>query len=365
MRAYGSDRLRMNGDRAILFCLIPKNWTARVPRTLTSSEHPGTAVLWEGELYEVVEALQTGNAVRYELEPWRDEHIIRYSEGYDEATETVRAEQNRLGTARTRKRTVVNLTGMLAGYLPAPVQNELASELGVFPNRFTILSGVLSLVIAALSTTAVVGSYMRQQGALVPGDPEAPAAAASGEVPMWLVGVALYLTFETIIRFFFVLSQNRPIGSVPGFIGYTIYWLVSPRRAKMVSPFEVPRGERLFTLPPEEHVVLSDKVRMWGPFLTLLTPVEQKRLMETVGFDYRREAVKVAAFILVFCLVGVVSSVASLREEPRLSAFVSLVVALGLGGEQALRLAAFGRGPAGSVLGALVRPFVRGLLERR
>ena len=57
MRAYGSDRIRPLDDGAVvLSCRLPKaGWTARVEKTLTRSEHPGTAILWDDAYYEVVE----------------------------------------------------------------------------------------------------------------------------------------------------------------------------------------------------------------------------------------------------------------------------------------------------------------------
>jgi len=64
--------------------------------------------------------------------------------------------------------------------------------------------------------------------------------------------------------------------------------------------------------------------------------------------------------LLLLACAGAISSFASL---PRFSALVSLVVAAGIGIEQVVRLSAFRRGPAGSILGALVRPFARKLLR--
>ena len=62
MRAYGSDRLRVAGEKLILWTRVPKpKWVARVPKTLTKSEHPGTAILWEDQFFEVVKAEQLPN----------------------------------------------------------------------------------------------------------------------------------------------------------------------------------------------------------------------------------------------------------------------------------------------------------------
>src|SRR5258706_9014327 len=76
MQAYGSDRVRSeDGERVVLLSRIPKAWTPRAPKTLTTAEFPGTAVLWEERYFEVLsaEALPQGG-VRYVLGPWQEMH---------------------------------------------------------------------------------------------------------------------------------------------------------------------------------------------------------------------------------------------------------------------------------------------------
>lgn len=365
MRAYGSDRLRMQGERIILFSPIPKNWVPRVEKTLTNPEHPGTAVSWDGEFYEVIAASQAGSSVRYELEAWKEVHMIRVVDVYDEATEQQRVIEHRKAIARGTKRKAANFIGMLTGYLPATVQNEMASELGITPNKLTALSGVLSLAIAAMLMLMVVGAIVASSPNYVPSEVSDVANGEGGEVPGWAFVVGGFLLLETLIRFFILMSQGRPVGSVLGFIGYTLFWLIAPNRSKLVSPFEAPKGERLFVMEQPEHVVIADKLTLWSPLLTLLTPDEQRKLTATCGYDYRLYGMKVAVFILVFALIGVGSSIGVLNSTPRVSAFVSLAVALVLAIEQILRISTMRRAPAGSILGFLVRPFMRDLLERR
>ena len=81
MLTHGSDRARQAGDKVILHSAIAKGWTPRVAKTLTSAEHPGTAVLWEEQFYEVIEATpQQSGGVRYVLASWRDDQTIRVFE---------------------------------------------------------------------------------------------------------------------------------------------------------------------------------------------------------------------------------------------------------------------------------------------
>jgi hypothetical protein len=86
--------------------------------------------------------------------------------------------------------------------------------------------------------------------------------------------------------------------------------------------------------------------------------------MAAIGFDYRRHASGLAWIILLGSLLGVLVSFGKFRDYRTVSAFFSMLVASGLAIEQIFRLTAFSRGPAGSVLGFLARPFVRKLLER-
>src|SRR6476661_946486 len=97
MQAYGSDRVRADdGERVVLLSRIPKAWTPRAPKTLTTAEFPGTAVLWEERYFEVVSAepLPQGG-VRYVLEPWQEMHAMRTVDHYDDAHEAARMEDYR------------------------------------------------------------------------------------------------------------------------------------------------------------------------------------------------------------------------------------------------------------------------------
>src|SRR2546430_2133342 len=89
VQAFGSDRIRrIDGEQVTLDSRLSKGWTARVEKTYTSAEFPGTAVEWEEKYFEVVLAdpLPQGG-VRYVLEPWLDQHAMRFVDRYDAETE--------------------------------------------------------------------------------------------------------------------------------------------------------------------------------------------------------------------------------------------------------------------------------------
>lgn len=348
MQAYGPDRVRAgNGDQWILFARRSKGWLPRAPKTLTSAEHPGTAVLWEDRFYQVVAADGSpGGAVRYVLEPWPEHHVIRVSEPYDEASETQRAAEHRSSVKREKGRKVANLAGIFTGLLPAVVQEQLASELGIQPAKLTSLS----LLIPFAYLTWFANEFVRR-------------IFVNQPVPLPLLLLALYLFFESAIRLNIAWFHRRPLGSAIGFFPYVLFYLFAGSRTGAMSPFSVPRGQRLFITEPTADVALRDAYSMREPLLSLLSIDEQKALEQRFGFNYRKHGFIVAWILLGTSAAGFVSAFVALQYGPRFSAFLSLALALMIGGEQVLRLQALRRGPAPSMLAAIVRPVTRKLLR--
>jgi len=348
VRAYGQDRLREEADGTLLLsCRRPKpGWQEQKPRTPTSAEFPGTTVLWEEQYYEVVEidSLPQGG-VRYRLLPWRDEHAIRTIERYDGEMEAHRLGEHSRGISRVRKRKTANLVGMFTGHLPALVQEELGSELGVLPARLTLLSLIPPFGIVSFTVMFIVD---RIQSNL--------------SVPVWTIVVLIYLGFEMAIRFLVVWTQSRPIGSTAGFAAYLVWYLLNPNRRKSVSPFAEAKGSGILKTEPSAEQAAKDAFAVREPLVTLLTPQEQARAAERYGYDYRRLARKVSLLLLVVGVVGVVSSAMSLSEGFRLSALLALLTGGAIAVEQLVRLPALRQRPAGSFLAFVVRPLTRKLV---
>ena len=348
MQAYGSDRVRRGaGAQWVLLCPRPKPaWVARTPaRTLVASAAPGAAVQWGGEYFEVVSATASGSGVRYVLEPWRDENVMRFVDVYDEASEATREEEHHAALRRETGRRTTNLLGILTGNLPGAVQERLGSELGVVPARLTLFSLILPMSFVAFFVFERVHRYMEREPPL----------------PGWLGALALYLLVESATRLTIALSQGRPAGSAAGFVLYSLFYLVSPRRGALMPPVERASPARL-TVDVPQDIRKNDLVMTTEPLLTLLTPAEQRVLAERFSFDYRRTATTAAMLILGFAVLGAATSIASLSDGGGLSPLLSLLGAAGIGLEQIVRLRALRSGPAGSVLAPLVRPLFRRLV---
>ena len=339
MRSHGTDRLRpAAGDRIVIASRLSKGWVARVGKTLTSAEFPGTAVRWEEQYFEVVDARAgVGGGVEYVLEPWRDHHVMRVVEAYDEASEAARVRAHREHLAREKGRKAANLLALFTGHLPAVVQNAIADDLGVLPNRITFISilGEYALVVGCVLW--IVSFVMRREPA-----------------PLALILATVFLVVETTARFFVNYTQKRPIGSSVGLLTYIVWWLITGRRA--TSPLAVAKGWNVVIIDAADEQKMRDLMMTREPLLTLLAAPDQQRIAERFGYDYRRQSTIIAAGILVFSIIGIASSLAR-------DAFASFVIACALAGEQIYRLTVMRRRPVGSVFGILVRPFVRKLLK--
>ncbi|HEV7573967.1 MAG TPA: hypothetical protein VGQ21_20930 [Thermoanaerobaculia bacterium] len=340
MQAYGSDRVRAgDSERVELLSRIAKAWTPRAPKTLTTAEFPGTAVLWEERYFEVISAepLPQGG-VRYVLEPWREMHAMRTIDHYDDAHETQRLAEYRAQLRRETKRKSANALAVLAGHLPAGVQEEIGRELGIIAPRLTIISafGVYAVIIA-LVLWIVSGIMAHTPRPL-------PAYVITG-----------YLFVETSLRFGIAWLIGRPAGSALGVTSYIIYYYTAADRIRAVSPFAREKGMVVtITETPAERAV-TDSLLMREALVTLLAPADQARVASRFGYDYRHQSSLIAILILFFAAIGVATSI-------HRGAVISFIAASIIGAEQIYRLSILRSRPAGSILGIAARPFVRNLL---
>jgi hypothetical protein len=340
MRAYGSDRVRPgDGEQFILLSRIPKRWTPRAAKTLTSAEFPGTAVLWEERYFEVVDAepLPQGGA-RYVLEPWQEMHVMRTTDRYDDASEAERVIEYRAQLSRETKRKSAKVLAIFVGHLPNIVQEEIGRELGIIATRLTIVS---TLPIYAI----VIGLVLWIVTGIMAGTPR----------PLTSYMLTGYLFIESSFRFIVAWLIGRPIGSPIGTIVYLLYYVTIANRTHAVSPFAQEKGIRVPISETPEERKSSDALLMREALVTLLSPAEQARVAARFGYDYRHQSSIIAWIILVFALIGVATSV-------HRGAVISYILASAVAAEQIYRLLLLRRGPAGSFLGIAARPFVRKFL---
>ena len=212
----GTDRLESGpGDRVFLACSTPKGWRPRASGAAAHrAEHPGTAVTWEGDIFEVVSAEPIADGrIRYELAPWRPEVAIRTLEHYDVASEAARAsEQHSRGQAVRRRRLSILLAPLL-GHLPGSVQEAMEHEFGAPANAMTAAS---ALPLLALGMIGLLGQVAQLGG------------GSLAPLPQPSLPLSLYLFGESALRLALVATQSRPAGSIPGALLYEIWKRARP-----------------------------------------------------------------------------------------------------------------------------------------
>jgi hypothetical protein len=267
-RAFGADQVRIGkGGEIELLCPFAKSWTPRGARTLTSSEHPGTAVEWNGRIFEVLDADPTaGRGMRYRLAAWEDRHAIRRLERYDEVSETIREGDRRDRRRDFGKRRLAILLVPLAGLLPADFQKKMERDFGAPALKMTIASAVPLFFIGFLGLVAfLVGN-----------------AGGTMDLPGWIapsLPIAAYLFGESALRLASAIAGQEPMGSLPVAIAFAVWQSVG-------RPKEAPAdGSSQTTATELDEQGLQDRFRVLEPVLAFLSTSEQEFFAGRFGFD--------------------------------------------------------------------------------
>ena len=208
---FGADRVEIAPDGSlVLVAAMSKSWTARTARTLTVAEHPGTAVEWDGRVYEVRDAIPAADgSIRYRLRPWEDRHTIRRMERYDAVTEEIREIERRDRRRDREKRRLTILLAPLAGLLPRDVQKRMERDFGAPAIGMTVSSAAPLFAIGFLG---VVGILIGMAGASMP-------------LPHWLAPpppIAIYLFLESAARLMSAVGSGEPLGSLGVELAYAL-----------------------------------------------------------------------------------------------------------------------------------------------
>jgi hypothetical protein len=346
-RAFGADQVRVRESGELeLACPLPKAWTARSDRTLRSAEYPGTAVEWEGRLFEVLGADRTPEGgMLYRLAPWPEHHAIRRLEHYDEVSEELRAADRRDRSRDDGRRRLAVLLSPLAGLLPADIQKKMERDFGAPALLLTIASAVPLFLVGFLGLVAfLIGN-----------------AGGTLDTPGWItpsLPIALYLFGESALRLASAIAGQEPMGSLPVVLAVTVWRSVS--RPKEPAP--APADATAPTVVDEQG--LQDRFRVLEPVLSFLTVAEQEFLAGRFGFDAVRWGRITAGVLLAASIANTLFSLSAFGSGDGIFWSILWLLPVGyLAVEQVRRLAILARGePAGSVLGRVVRPFARPLL---
>jgi hypothetical protein len=334
LAAVGSDRIERQPGELRLICAHSKGWNARRPGAQTRAAHPGTAVSWAGRLFEVVgEDPSPDGGVSYRLAAWPEEQAIRTMEAYDDASERLRAARRAEEVRDSRRLGLSILLAPVAGFLPGAIQRRMEREFSAPARAMTITSGLIELAVGVVAWLNALAASL--------------GGATSG--PSLPLPLSVYLITESAVRIGSAWVMERPMGTILTEIPWALF-----RRAR--------DGPGESAVPPLE-IRRRDRFHMLEAVLALLSEAEQVRLRREFSFDPILWGRRTAAVLWI--VGGANASVALLNLLVAHSGAVDLAWLLAgsaLVLEQAARLRRLREGrPAGSVLGALVRPLARPL----
>ncbi len=348
--AFGADRVeRREGETIVLVCPVSRTWQGRTARSTVRPGLPGTAVAWAERIYEVraAEPLPDGG-VRYRLAPWEEGETIRRFERYDEESERGRAAALADSAAAVRHRRLSILLAPLAGLLPGPVQKSMESEFGAPALGMTVASALPLFVAGFLGMfdhiLGMAGGFVDWPGWLAPPLP-----------------IAVYLFGESALRLASAIAGREPMGSFPVVVAHAAWKEArgegdESSGAAWAAPTDAEReqGRR-------------DRFSLLEPMLSLLPAASQRELEVRYGFDPGRWGRITAGVLLAVGGLNALASLAVLAAGRGDGWDAAGLLAGGLlAAEQVRRLRLLARNePAGSVLGALVRPMAAPLLLGR
>lgn len=335
---YGSDRIAASsGGRHVLISASEKGWLPRKQRT------PGTAVDWDGELYEVLEAGPHPAGVRYVLALWDDRNAIRQTSCYDTGSEAARAAAREEERRAEKASAALALAGILVGHLPAFMQLRIEARYGIPATQLTMISTVPFFLF---------GTYCATRLPI----PAIDDALGTPSLPYGVVLLGGFLFLESVFRLRWAFGHG-PIASTAGFLlTLPIRFFLAPDKGTRV---------RVDSVGPTTKVALADAYHVREPFVALLPPEDQALMQRRFGFDPILWGKRTAMTILAIAFLAVfVESSVVLSGFGSFGDYVSLLAAAALGGEQLSRLKRLNAGQAaGSVLGLPVRRILKPLLR--
>jgi hypothetical protein len=182
-----------DGDPVTLWvcAILPKEgWVPHSPGHLTHAEHPGSAIKYRDQVYELVrieETAEGGYAFRYGLRPWDPQYAIRHLVNYNLKSQMEASAAHRDIRRIERLRFLILWLFPLAGFAPDPLQRQWEKKTGLNMAWVSAGSALFGMVLAFALRDALQDSRH--------------------------AGVVFYLALESFARVFWIAISRRPHGS--------------------------------------------------------------------------------------------------------------------------------------------------------
>jgi len=175
----------------------------RLPLACPTGAAPGTAVEWDGGLWETVDRAGGFRVERWRLRPWGETVAVRrLVRLHGDSVARWSRERRDDAAAANRRRATLPLLPLL-GFAPARIQDHWQSRWGFDAGRATLLSVLLELLVGAVGTVALVlGAFGEPQ--ILP------------DWLWWLKPLGPLLAFEGVLRLSLHMPGGEAVGSVLG-----------------------------------------------------------------------------------------------------------------------------------------------------
>ncbi len=175
-----------------VYAVLPKEgWVPHPPGDLAHAEHPGSAIKYRDQVYELMrveETVEGGYAFRYGLRPWDPQYAIRHLVNYTLKTQMDAAAAHQNMTRTQRLRHLILWLFPIAGFAPDPLQREWEKKTGLSMAWVSVGSALLGLALAFALRGASEDSRF--------------------------AAVVFYLVLESFARIFWISFSHQPHGSL-------------------------------------------------------------------------------------------------------------------------------------------------------
>ena len=135
-----------------VYAVLPKEgWVPHSPGDFTRAEHPGSAIRYRDQIYEVMlveETVEGEYAFRYRLRPWDKQYTIRHLVDYTLKTQRDAADAHQEMAGTERLRSWILWLFPIAGFAPDPLQREWEKRTGLSMGWISFGSALCGLALA-------------------------------------------------------------------------------------------------------------------------------------------------------------------------------------------------------------------------
>jgi hypothetical protein len=185
------------GGIVVLSANLDLGWRPR------EDDRPGSAVMWEGSGFEVVEREPWRRGARWILEPWRGEDVMRVVLPLDSATVATNARTAQTAIRAAELRPLLWIGSPILGFASASRQRRWRDDYGFPATLATSISAIGEIVVGTLCVIEIVVSMFADEP-LFPW------------IPRMLVPLGLVVFIEGAIRLAQIVSDPGPVGSLFG-----------------------------------------------------------------------------------------------------------------------------------------------------